>query len=267
MSYGLGPVESEDRRGRTIIRTGGRLRRPVFAFVALLVMMASAGGLWTVYRWATRASGEVPLIRADNQPTRMRPKEPGGMSIPNQDVLMPGRPEPKIEQLLPAPEAPLPRPIPAETTGDTPTATATPAAPSPTPPANIAMAPTAPSPPPAPAAPTAVAPAPAVHPPRPAAAPTVAPQSPPAATTTAAGYKLQLGAVRTPESAQQEWDRLKRLHADILGKLAATSARVDLGERGVFYRIQAGPLSDATVAERDCNELKRRGIGCILVKP
>jgi hypothetical protein len=43
--------------------------------------------------------------------------------------------------------------------------------------------------------------------------------------------------------------------------------RVDLGDRGIFYRIQAGPVADAAAAERTCNELKRRGVGCLLVKP
>jgi len=43
--------------------------------------------------------------------------------------------------------------------------------------------------------------------------------------------------------------------------------RVDLGEKGVFYRVQAGPLADAAAAERLCAELKERKQGCIVVKP
>ena len=81
------------------------------------------------------------------------------------------------------------------------------------------------------------------------------------------GYRLQLGAMRTPESAREEWDRLERQNADLLGKLAYAAPRVDLGSRGVFYRIQVGPVTEAAAADRTCNELKRRGVGCILVKP
>ncbi len=81
------------------------------------------------------------------------------------------------------------------------------------------------------------------------------------------GYRLQLGSVRTADDAKAEWERLKREQGDLLGALGLTVARADLGERGIFYRIQAGPVADAAAAERQCNELKRRGVGCILVKP
>jgi hypothetical protein len=80
-------------------------------------------------------------------------------------------------------------------------------------------------------------------------------------------YRLQLGAMRTPEAAGHEWERLKRRHADLLGALEYGAQRVDLGPRGLFYRIQAGPLADAAQAERRCAELKHRGEGCIIVKP
>ena len=41
--------------------------------------------------------------------------------------------------------------------------------------------------------------------------------------------------------------------------------RVDLGDRGIYYRIQAGPLADAA-AQSACAELKRRKVACLLVK-
>jgi hypothetical protein len=46
-----------------------------------------------------------------------------------------------------------------------------------------------------------------------------------------------------------------------------TVQRADLGARGIYYRIQVGPIADAAAAEHDCAELKRRGEGCIVVKP
>jgi hypothetical protein len=78
---------------------------------------------------------------------------------------------------------------------------------------------------------------------------------------------LQLGAVRDPQAAEREWERIKHRHADLLGGLAYATERVDLGARGVFYRIEAGPFADAERAERDCQELKHRGVSCLLVKP
>ena len=81
------------------------------------------------------------------------------------------------------------------------------------------------------------------------------------------GYRLQVGAVRSPEAVAPEWNRLKRAQADLLGQLGMQSVRADLGERGVFYRIEAGPIADQAAAAHICTELKERKVGCILVRP
>jgi hypothetical protein len=78
---------------------------------------------------------------------------------------------------------------------------------------------------------------------------------------------LQVGAVRSADGAKREWERLKRGQPDLLGSLGFTTERVDLKARGVFYRILAGPIADEARAERACNELKHRKVGCLLVRP
>lgn len=263
MAYALGPLRPDDRHERIFVKR--RSRRVFVILLALLAMAGASGGFLAFYRAMTRAAAPqaVPLLRADTEPTRHRPDSPGGMQIPGQGTLVldGGHGEPKVEQLLPPPEAPLPRPT---ATDDSP------------PPASPPIAtPTAEVLPPPPAPPTAApepqrAPSPS-PPARVAAAapPPVAAAAPPPPTPAieGRGYRLQIGAVRSPEAATHEWERLKRLHADVLGGLEFTAQRVDLGERGIFYRIQAGPVADAAKAERDCSALKQRGVGCILVKP
>jgi hypothetical protein len=83
----------------------------------------------------------------------------------------------------------------------------------------------------------------------------------------ARAFQLHMGSLRTAEGAKKEWERLKQRHEDFLGALEYKLQRVDLGDRGVFYRILAGPIAVAADAERDCAELKRRHEVCILVKP
>jgi Flp pilus assembly protein TadD/cell division septation protein DedD len=78
-------------------------------------------------------------------------------------------------------------------------------------------------------------------------------------------HRIQLGALRSEEAAREEWERLRRKHPDLLGAFAAQVSRVDLGERGVFWRLQAGPIADGKRAERLCDELKRRHAGCVPV--
>ena len=72
---------------------------------------------------------------------------------------------------------------------------------------------------------------------------------------------------KTQEGAKQEWERIKRQNADILGTLSYIADRVDLGDRGTFFRVQIGPIADGTEAERICSTLRERKVGCILVKP
>ncbi|HYM01932.1 MAG TPA: SPOR domain-containing protein [Stellaceae bacterium] len=269
MSYDLGPTEPDQPRERIF----GRRRpwRGVMLAVWLLAMAGAAAGIWIVYRDTTRipVPGEVPLIKADKEPPRKRPTDPGGMAIPDQDKLVytPSKPEPKTEQLLPPPETPLPRPQaqPAERPAEPPAAIASPpAAPAPDQPTPTVSAPAQ-----AAAASPLVIPKAVPEPPVPPAPPRAA--APPPANPTAAqggaGYRLQLGSVRTPEGAKHEWEHLKRTNGDVLGALGFAAQRVDLGDRGVFYRIQAGPVADEATAERNCAELKRRSIGCIIVKP
>jgi hypothetical protein len=219
-------------------------------------MALFAGGLWFAYVQGTRhagtnaATGDVPLIKADERPTKVKPERPGGMEIPDRDNLIYSPARPAVEHLLPPPEKPLPRPT-------APPAQAAAAGP----PQSPTVAPTAP-----PAAATnqpqqlAAAPSGAVAPGAPAKPP--AGQMP----AKAGGTRLQLGSVRSEEAARQEWERIKRKNPDILGSLSATPIRADLGDKGIYYRIETAPVADPAAADRLCNQLKQRDIGCIIAR-
>jgi pyruvate/2-oxoglutarate dehydrogenase complex dihydrolipoamide acyltransferase (E2) component len=229
-------------------------RLPAIA-LAVLAMALFAGGLWFAYVEGTRhpattaRSEGVPLIRADQHPAKVRPDQPGGMTIPDQNISLYNEKAggPPVEKLLPAPEQPLPRPAPAAK-----------AAAAPAPPA-VPPAPVASAPPPAEAAAAA----------KPAARPARAKAATVAASSARAGkgtpVRIQLGAVHSPDAARAQWARLKREQPDLLGKLTAVAVRADLGDKGIFYRIEAGPLNEAA-ADRLCGELKRRNLGCALAR-
>ena len=105
---------SDDRAGRPARPRGIQLRM----VTGFAVVMAIAGLGGYVYQETTApAVGELPLIEADDSPTKHRPAEPGGMVIPNQDKLVyetlgDERNLDKIERLLPPPEEPMPPPEP-----------------------------------------------------------------------------------------------------------------------------------------------------------
>jgi hypothetical protein len=188
----------------------------------------------------------VPLIRADTDPVKVRPEKAGGMNIPDKDdplyAMKPG--QSPAEHILPPPEAPQPRPV---------------APPPPAPPPQQ-MAQTV--------APPGAFPAPLPAPPqvgsRPAAAPKAADAEKPAA---AAGppMKIQLASLRSPDEARDEWQRVKHENGDLLGKYTAVAVRSDLGDRGIWYRVEVGPVGDKAAALKLCKALKERDLGCQLV--
>lgn len=243
-----------DRRGRPrVLLLAGVVG--VLAFVAAVALVGTG----------ERVEREVPLIVADNAPFRVRPADPGGMQVPNQDQLVyqrmagaasspSGR---RIEVLLPPPEAPLPVPRPA------------PPAPAPAPEAAVpAEAPAAP--PPQPAAPQATSQAAAglpLPPPPPsvAAVQPAAPAAPPSAPARADGpVQVQLAAVGSEAAVQPEWNRLRARLPDLLGSHALLVSR---GERDgrPFWRVRTGGFADVAAARGFCEQVRARGFTCFVV--
>jgi ankyrin repeat protein len=81
----------------------------------------------------------------------------------------------------------------------------------------------------------------------------------------AGGYAVQLVSVRSRDRAEQEWARLKAAHADLLVALEHEVTTADLGERGTFYRLRAGPLTRDR-ASSICDSLADGHESCIVVK-
>jgi hypothetical protein len=52
----------------------------------------------------------------------------------------------------------------------------------------------------------------------------------------------------------------------VLGSLSPNFVRADLGDKGVVYRIQAGPITTADAAADLCNKLKARNVGCFVAR-
>ena len=243
------PVERSHRGG---------WRGTVAALVLIPVFLGTAG--WAAWHYlgdllVVEDAYDIPLIRANLGPVKVRPENPGGMQVPDQDKLVYDRMRgdekpPEVERLLARPEPPLPPP------------TATPPAPA----EKAATAPPSLTPPPkaAPAAPPteevqAAKPPPALAPPPPKAVP------PPAA---GGDLKVQLAAVRSLTQARGEWERLRRKNGDLLGKLRLFITKADLGPaKGVYFRLRAGPLVSEAKAKALCVSLAARKIGCLVVRP
>ena len=102
----------------------------------------------------------------------------------------------------------------------------------------------------------------------PASAAAAAPMPPAAAHGAPAktgNVRLQLGSVRSAGAARVEWDRIRQRNSDLLGALSASPVRADLGDKGVYYRIQTGPIG-YLAADRICGALRARKVGCVIVR-
>jgi cell division septation protein DedD len=278
-----GPAAGDDDAGPAASR-GSRV---ISVFVTLLALGGFAGVVWYAYTMGMQGGGAVPpMIRADNSPTKIKPEQPGGMAVPHQDVLVyqnlgqrgqQGGAQPRVERLLPPPEQPVARPVappapPPSSAVPSPGASASSGPPSRSESAVAGALPRgslgtldAPVSGPAPSNQTAAAPSTGAG--GQGAARTVQ-QNPAAATvapTPGGRFRIQLAALRTDEQARAEWNRLQRQHRDVLGSLTLNVSRIDQGDRGTFYRIQAGPLDEAK-ARQSCDTLKQRNLGCILVR-
>ncbi len=99
-----------------------------------------------------------------------------------------------------------------------------------------------------------------------AATPSPAPA--PAQVSREKAYLIQLAAARSSQGARTEWERLKTKHRDLLGNLGLTVTKADLGpEKGIFYRLRAGPLVSENAARALCQQLAQRKVGCLIIKP
>ncbi len=86
---------------------------------------------------------------------------------------------------------------------------------------------------------------------------------PPAAEPT---FRVHLTSIRKPDGATREWRRLRRAYPKLLSGLEVAVTRVGLGaQRGVWYRVQGGPL-DRAEARALCDAFKRRGVWCQVLR-
>ena len=82
---------------------------------------------------------------------------------------------------------------------------------------------------------------------------------------TPAAWRIQIAAVASAKAAKKEWQRIASANDDLLSKLKLDIRRADLGARGVFYRVQAGPLTSKSEARDLCTALKERKERCFIV--
>ncbi len=219
----------EEQQGESFLE---RNRMGVIA-AGLVLILAFIIIIWQVYSSDGKppAPGDVPLVRAEEGPTKIAPDDPGGMEVKDRDKLVYDRvggnddtAEP--EYLRPGPETPMDKPD----------------------------------------APDEVAPAspPAPPPPPSTEADVPVKESKSASTKSVGDYLIQLGAFSERERALKAWETIKGKHPDILSTLEPEIVSVK-GAKGTLYRLQAGRMADRESAETLCKSLTVKKQPCMVV--
>lgn len=215
--------------------TGERPRRSLRWVFVILTLAIFGGILWQAYPRDAQQAGsdaEVPVIKADNVPVKTLPDDPGGMEIPYQDSTV-------FEQLAKAPP-------PAEAESLRPQTVEEPVA--------VKKEESVKEQPAKEETPTEEAKAKE----EPAA------QSEPV--KTAGDYYVQLGSFKEKARAEEGWKNLLKKYPDLLKDLTSKIAQGEVPGKGVYYRLQAGQVSQAR-AKEICASLKAAGnAGCMVVK-
>ncbi|MDP2697974.1 SPOR domain-containing protein [Thalassospira sp.] len=280
MTDGQGdPLRAEQRRNPTEKKTGGMMKGIVTAVVGLVIVGGGLGAAaWWFYDQGHPVQDEsnLPILLPEPGPVKVRPDNPGGMEVPHRDTTIYGQlddseqdPSVSLQELPDMPKAPemaetMPEDSdPASVEADDAAPTGLTPPPVPTPDAipsmdGAGMAETAEPVKPEPAVPAEETAKPADPAPAPAVTASPAPSG---------NYRVQLASVKEEAGATSEWKRISSKNSDVLGNLQMSVQRTDLGDKGIFYRLQAGPLADATAAEKLCATLKERNVGCLIVRP
>lgn len=235
---------------------------------------------------------EIPIIRRPQTAVKIKPENPGGMEIPNQDKDVYNIVEKKevdntvVENLLPKPETPkLPDIVPevadvntnaanldeivdevAENKNDLPqpkevkaesqAVENSTASNVPAKPADLLAGVSAQDP----AANTAKAETPAkVEAPAKIEAPAVV------NTASAGGWQIQLIASKNKTAVEKTWTDLSAKYADLKNMPHEIQAS-DLGAQGMFYRLRAGSFASKAEAAQACANLKAKGLHDCIAK-
>ncbi len=80
------------------------------------------------------------------------------------------------------------------------------------------------------------------------------------------GYAVQVSAQRSEAEAQAAFRSMQAKYPTQLGSREPMIRRVDLGEKGIYFRAMIGPFASGSEASQVCSSLKSAGGQCIVQK-
>jgi len=244
----------------------------IFIFVSVFGLMSVMGLVWFALDQGELIIGndDVPLVKADTSPIRLKPDNPGGLKVPNQDRLILKNLEIANPSKLEIPEKLIPRPEqPIATNSDSKRI------------ANTVKQKLSKDRVPA-------------------------PQTPKIKSSQGEGrsskiknsekyknlkqnkilankgakknkqktstksfemgaYRIQLASLAKRKAAEKFLKKVKSKNVTLLGEMTGRVTKINLKTRGIFYRVQSDPISREK-AERICKTLRSKKQACLVVR-
>lgn len=245
-------------------------RMLVIGGAAGLVLLLGVIGYFVV---SGGGSDSVPLIQASTQPVKVKPENPGGLTVSTPSGALPGAGGQNVS-LAPPPEKPDPAALAAQAQQEQsqpvtsqPAAVANPAAPSG---GTVAPAPSAQAPAvsipsiPETAAPPGKKPAVTVPPPSKEQAKTrnlAQEYTPPP--STGGSVKVQLAALDSKEAAQRAWDHLVRRMPGLFAGRHPIFVQATVNGR-TYWRVRMGGFRSRSEADKFCQDVRAHGGACAI---
>lgn len=292
----LDELDPKDQQNKAALH---RLILKIGVLCAALVVIGYS--IWYFYP-SSSETAPLPVIHADATPIRIEPEEEGGMNIAHQDSTIYNTFQPSrnsatgtanVENLLDSTEKPE-TPVSKEKlfAGLKPDADE---------PASIEAAPVEPAAPPAnieikfrnasePSDKNAAADVPAAKTPQnlmsttsetteqPDPAPAPAPLAEPEKTTPTPpapkkaetsnepqNFFVQLASIQDEGKTPKAWQDLQQKYGSILESVSYRTQKIDIENKGTFYRVQGGPLTK-DAATKLCEDIKIKGGSCFIVQ-
>lgn len=78
---------------------------------------------------------------------------------------------------------------------------------------------------------------------------------------------VQLGTFNSEDLATKSWQQVSEQNNDILSGYNIRVTKSDLGDKGIFYRMQSGPFFSDSEAQDLCKKLNDREQSCFPIRP
>lgn len=270
-------------------------RGRLLLFLATVIVISLVGIIYVTYSYGVRQRepGAPPVIAAAIGPERVEPENSGGLDVPHQDKLVydrvSGEETETVERLMPEAEEPIDlaglrtssqEPEVGLDAGASDVAVVTPAETIEeeitTGPETLELAASQAIDPPVVTSDPVTEPEPETAPER--NIETIIDETTPEVpaepettksigSATSGEYVVQVGSFRGADLAVAGWESLKKKHDALVANLRPDVKVVDLGDRGIYYRLRIGPFDDKASANSTCTSLKAARQDCLVTRP